>query len=128
LIPIAGAQEFFDGKAKALTGIEVVDDSTVRVSLREPLTIFPKFLAMPVAAIVPDGAGDDFGQKPIGTGPWKFVEWKHDDYLKFARNAGYFGGTPGADTLIARIIPEPSTSVAEFEAGNVDVLQVPESE
>jgi peptide/nickel transport system substrate-binding protein/oligopeptide transport system substrate-binding protein len=128
LLPIAGAQEFLDGKAKALAGVQVVDDSTVRVSLKDPLTIFPKFLAMPVAAIVPADAGADFGQKPVGTGPWKLVEWKHDDYLKFARNAGYYGGTPGADTLIARIIPEPSTAVAEFEAGNVDVLTVPESE
>jgi ABC-type transport system substrate-binding protein len=128
LDPITGAADFFSGKSKSLAGVQVVDDSTVRVALKDPLTIFPKFLAMPVASIVPAGAGADFGEKPVGTGPWKFVEWRHDDYIKFARNDGYYGGTPGADTLIARIIPEPSTSVAEFEAGNVDILQVPESE
>jgi peptide/nickel transport system substrate-binding protein/oligopeptide transport system substrate-binding protein len=83
---------------------------------------------MPVAAVVPENAGADFGQHPVGTGPWKFVEWKHDDYLKFARNPSYFGGAPAVDTLVARIIPEPSTAEAEFESGNVDVLQVPEGE
>jgi len=128
LQPIEGAPDFLAGKTKTLAGISAVDDSTVKVTLHEALTIFPKFLAMPVASIVPDSAGADFGQHPIGTGPWKFVEWKHDDYLKFAKNPTYWGGAPAIDTLIARIIPEPSTAEAEFESGNVDILQVPEGE
>jgi len=128
LMPIAGAAAFLDGKAKTLAGVAAVDDSTVRITLDQPLTIFPKFLAMPVASIVPESAGADFGQHPVGTGPWKFVEWKHDDYLKFARNPTYFAGPPAIDTLVARIIPEPSTAEAEFESGNVDLLQVPEAE
>jgi peptide/nickel transport system substrate-binding protein/oligopeptide transport system substrate-binding protein len=56
------------------------------------------------------------------------VEWRHDDYLRFARNPTYFGGPPAAESLMARIIPEPSTAVAEFESGAVDVLFIPESE
>ena len=83
---------------------------------------------MPVASIVPDSTPPDFGQHPVGTGPWKFVEWKHDDYLKFARNEKYWGGAPATDTLTARIIPEPSTAVAEFESGTVDILVIPQGE
>jgi peptide/nickel transport system substrate-binding protein/oligopeptide transport system substrate-binding protein len=128
LYPIRGAREFAEGKATSLAGVRAPDDSTVVVTLTEPLAIFPKLLAMPVAAIVPANVGPDFGQTPVGTGPWKFVEWKHDDYVKFARFEKYWGQQPGADTLIARIIPEPSTAVAEFENGTVDVLQVPEGE
>jgi peptide/nickel transport system substrate-binding protein/oligopeptide transport system substrate-binding protein len=127
-MPIQGAAAYVDGKAKSVAGLKVVDDSTVAITLDEPLAIFPKFLAMPVAAIVPAATPADFGQRPVGTGPWKFVEWHHDDYLKFARNAAYWGGAPTADTLVARIIPEPSTAVAEFESGNVDILVVPEAE
>jgi ABC-type transport system substrate-binding protein len=56
------------------------------------------------------------------------VEWKHDDYLLFAPNKAYWGGAPKADSLMARIIAEPSTAVAEFQSGNVDVLQVPQGE
>src|SRR5439155_13129548 len=93
-----------------------------------PLAIFTKLLAMPVAAIVPPGIAPNFGERPVGTGPWKLVDWKHDDYLLFARNPSYFGGAPKADSLRARIIAEPSTAVAEFESGNVDVLQIPASE
>ena len=128
LYPIRGARALAEGKATGLAGVRVIDDSTVAVTLAEPLAILPKLLAMPVASMVPARLGARFGEQPVGTGPWKLVEWKHDDYLKFARNPTYFGGTPGADTLVARIIPEPSTAVAEFESGTVDVLTVPEGE
>ena len=129
LYPIAGAKEFADGKGgKSISGLSAPNDTTVVIKLKEPFAIFPKLLAMPVAAIVPDSVPSNFGEHPIGTGPWKFVDWKHDDYLKFAKNPAYFDSPPKADTLIARIIAEPSTAVAEFETGNVDVLYVPEGE
>src|SRR5207344_85258 len=53
LFPIKGAREFNSGKAKTVSGITIRDDSTVVVTLAEPLAIFVKMLAMPVAAIVP---------------------------------------------------------------------------
>jgi len=95
------------------------------VQLESPLGIFPKLLAMPVAAIVPPNMSSD---KPVGTGPRKFVEWKHDDYLLFARNEQYWAGAPETDSLRARVIAEPSTAVAEFESGSVDVLLIPAGE
>jgi len=128
LYPIDGAKAYAEGKGRRIAGLSAPDDSTVVIRLSEPLAIFPKLLAMPVAAIVPDSVPSNFGEQPVGTGPWKFVEWRHDDYLKFAANPEYFDGPPKADSLMARIIPEPSTAVAEFESGNVDVLYVPEGE
>ena len=127
LYQIKGARAYADGKGKSL-GLEAPNDSTVVVTLESPLATFLKMLALPVASIVPDSAGTDFGQHPIGTGPWRLVEWKHDDYLKFAKNESYFDGAPKFDTLLARIIPEPTTAVAEFESGTVDVLYVPEDQ
>jgi ABC-type transport system substrate-binding protein len=128
LYPIVGAKEYAQGTGTRLDGVAIRDDSTVVVTLKEPNAIFPKLLAMPVGAIVPENAGTDLSDKPIGTGPWKLVEWKHDDYLLFARNAEYWGGPPKAESLRARIIAEPSTAVAEFESGNVSILRVPPSE
>ncbi|HEX2716682.1 MAG TPA: ABC transporter substrate-binding protein, partial [Gemmatimonadaceae bacterium] len=128
LYPIRGARDYADGKATSVAGLTVRDDSTVVVVLDEPMPIFPKLLAMPVAAIVPDSTPSNFGERPVGTGPWRFVEWRHDDYLKFARNDQYWGGAAQAESLMARIIPEPSTAVAEFESGNVDILEVPQAE
>jgi peptide/nickel transport system substrate-binding protein/oligopeptide transport system substrate-binding protein len=128
LYPIRGAKEFAAGTATAIQGLSIPDDSTVRITLTEPFAIFPKMLAMPATAIVPKYTPANFGEHPIGTGPWKFVAWHHDDYLLFARNERYHEGAPLADSLEARIIPEVSTAEAEFQGGNVDVLQVPAQE
>ncbi len=128
LYPIRGAKEFADGKVPTFDGVSAPNDSTLVVTLKEPFAIFPKLLAMPVASIAPDNVPANFGEAPIGTGPWKLAEWKHDDYLTFVPNKDYWGGAPKADTLKARIIAEPSTAVAEFESGNVDVLQIPQTD
>lgn len=125
LYPIKGARDFHTQKTKSITGLAVHDDSTIVVTLEEPLTAFLKLLAMPVASIVPREIPANFGERPIGTGPWRLIDWHHDDYLLFARNDHYFLGAPKAESLEARIIAEPSTSVAEFESGNVDVLEIP---
>ncbi|HEY9516638.1 MAG TPA: ABC transporter substrate-binding protein [Gemmatimonadaceae bacterium] len=128
LYPIAGARAFANGKATTIRGLSAPNDSTVRITLDTALAIFPKLLAMPVTFITPDSIPANFGQHPVGTGPWKFEQWKHDDYVLLSRNPDYWGGAPAVDSLMARIIPEKSTAVAEFESGNVDLLYVPEAE
>src|SRR6267154_2615281 len=125
LLPIAGAGDFADGRAPDVRGIEVLGDSAVAFTLTEPLAIFPKFLAMPVASGVPSSIPADFGQHPVGTGPWRFVAWEHDDYLRFAQNPNYWGGAPLGDSLTVRIIPEALTRAAEFQAGRISVVEVP---
>src|SRR6266511_364720 len=121
LYPIAGAQDYAAGRSDDVRGITVLGDSAVAFELSEPLAIFPKFLAMPVASIVSPAVPDHL----VGTGAWRFVAWQHDDYLLFARNPDYWGGAPAADTLVVRIIPEPLTRAAEFEAGRLSVIDVP---
>src|SRR3989449_118098 len=125
LYPIAGAAAYAAGRSSEVTGIGLLGDSAVAFDLAEPLAIFPKFLAMPVAAVVPAPPPADLGQRPVGSGPWRFVAWQHDDYLRFARNQDYWAGAPAADTLTVRIIPEPLTRAAEFEAGRLSVIEAP---
>ena len=125
LLPIAGAREYTDGKAQSISGITVPDDSTVVIRLTQPLNVFPELIAMPVAAIVPTPTPPGFDQQPIGTGPWKFVSWSHDDQIVLAKNPDYWGGAPKADTLRIRIIPEPLTQAAEYESGRLSVVEVP---
>ena len=125
LYPIRGARAYAAGNSKAMDGISIPDDSTVVLTLEEPLNVFPKLLAMPVAAIVPTPTPKDFDQRPIGSGPWKFVSWSHDDAILLARNQAYWGGSPKSDTLRIRIIPEPLTQAAEYEAGHLSVVEVP---
>lgn len=128
LLPIDGALAVADSGATRLRGLAVPDDSTLVFTLTEPLNIFPKLLAMPVAAIVPTPTAEDFGEAPIGSGPWRFVSWSHDDLLVFARNEAWWDGAPASDTLRVRIIPEPFTQAAEFESGRLSVVEIPAGE
>jgi len=125
LLPIAGASDFADGRARDVRGIEVLGDTAVAFTLTEPLAIFPTFLAMPVASVAPSPVPADFGQRPVGTGPWRFVAWEHDDYLRFVRNPSYWSGASLSESLTVRIIPEALTRAAEFLAGRISVVEVP---
>lgn len=125
LLPIAGAREYTAKEATAVRGIATPDDSTVVLTLTEPLNIFPKFLAMPATSIVPAGTPAGVNAPPVGSGPWRFIAWSHDDRLVLAKNADYWGGPPRSDTLIIRIVPEPLTQAAEYESGRLSVVEVP---
>jgi len=125
LYPIKGARAYSAAQSKEVAGISVKDDSTLVLSLEEPLNVFPKLLAMPVAAVVPTPTPPGFDQRPTGSGPWKFVSWSHDDAIVLTKNPGYWGGEPKADSLRIRIIPEPLTQAAEYEAGQLSVVEVP---
>ncbi|MCM3088634.1 ABC transporter substrate-binding protein [Bhargavaea ginsengi] len=64
---------------------------------------------------------DVFLEEPVGTGPYKFQEWKKDDRLTLVANEEYFGEAPKWDELVFRAIPEDSTRVSELMTGGVDV-------
>jgi peptide/nickel transport system substrate-binding protein len=67
-----------------------------------------------------------FGMNPVGTGPFKFTEYKPKVSVSFERNAAYWGGTPKLDQLVYRFISEPATQAAELQAGRLDVAnQIP---
>ncbi len=124
LFPIAGAREYANG-GPAPSGIAAPDDSTLVLTLDEPLNVFPKLLAMPVTAITPAPFPPDFANHPIGSGPWKFVSWAHDDAIMLARNDQYWGDKAASDSLRIRIIPEALTQAAEYESGQLSVVEIP---
>ncbi|MEP6572263.1 MAG: ABC transporter substrate-binding protein [Gemmatimonadota bacterium] len=125
LFPIAGAQAFAGGDTTSRVGIAAPDDSTLVITLAEPLNVFPKLLAMPVTAIVPVPVPVGFDQRPVGSGPWRFVSWSHDDAVVLARNLEYWGDVPRTDTLRIRIIPEALTQAAEYESGRLSIVEIP---
>ena len=113
--------------AKAnVEGTEIVDDSTIRVKTR---TIYPAFLdsfAQDVRIIPADYARqlgtDGFNLKPIGTGPYKFVEWVKDDHLTLVRNDEYWGAKPTIKEIVWKPIPDAATRVAALETGQSDLI------
>jgi len=129
---IEGAQDVIDGNAENATGIEVIDDYTLKITLSKPYAPFLKHLAMPSACIVPQSVaeehGEMFSEYAIGTGPFKIKEWKHDIHLEFEANLDYFEGRPHLDGVLYKIIPDELVRIAEFEAGNLDIASIPDAE
>lgn len=105
--------------------IEVVDDNTVKIVTRKPFGPLLSHLAHPGAAILNEkatiAAGDDYGQHPIGTGPYKFVEWVAGDNIKLESNKEYFRGIPSIKTLVFKTIPEASSRIIGLETGEIDI-------
>jgi peptide/nickel transport system substrate-binding protein/oligopeptide transport system substrate-binding protein len=130
--PVLGATDLIEGRTESCKGIEILDDHTIRIKLERPLSVFIGFLAMPNAYIVPreevERWGRDFSDHVIGTGPFTLEEWRHDEVLRLARNQQYFGDSAHVSAINYRVLPEEFSRIAEFEAGNIDIVEVPAAE
>ena len=93
LFPIKGAAAFNAGEAETVEGIEVIDESTLQVTLEAPTTTFLLGLTIATSWPVPPEAvaerGEDFGNRPVGAGPFYLAEWNKGSDLTLARNPGY---------------------------------------
>ena len=112
-----------------ITEIEVVDDYTVRFHTAydfgpedDPswLGTFSQEILEPTR--IATLSKEEFAEHPIGTGPFKFVEWVPNQRLVVEANLDYRLGPPRVEQVIWRPIPEASTRVAEFLAGSVDII------
>jgi len=115
----------------AIDKLVVVNPLTVDMYLKSPDPVLLTKLAGYGAMIVPpnyikEKGSAYFGANPVGTGPFKFTEYKPKVSVSFERNADYWGGAPKIDALVYRFIAEPAKQAAELQAGRVDVAnQVP---
>jgi len=109
--------------AGPITGATAVDKYTLNVKTSAPFPLVPIGLSM-TAEVVPPSAyanWDSFIQKPIGTGAFKFVEFRPNDHVVLEANSDYFGGRPKIDQLIIRYIPDAATRAAALKAGEVQM-------
>ena len=128
---VVGGPELFAGEAEELTGVRAVDDHTLEVTLKQPSNTFLQELAVPVTWVVPAEAvvagSPEWVDKPVGAGPFKFVEWTPNVRIVFEANDDFFLGRPQIDRLEYLIVPDASTALAQYEAGEVDIVAVPPS-
>ncbi|MBI1294104.1 hypothetical protein GC175_03985 [bacterium] len=114
-----------------LESIEVLGPYEVEIRTTAPEPAFLSKMSgtgcgiqAPIAGQEQAASGAEY--TPVGTGPFKFVEWVKDDSITLAANEEYWQGAPAIDTLIWRSIPEVSTRVANLLTEDVDlVVSVP---
>ena len=90
---------------------EAVDEHTVVITLKQPTSIFLNTLAS--VGIVPEHAySDDYGRNPIGSGPYKLVEWRPQEQLIFTANENYYGEQPAIENVTVVFMSEDAALAA----------------
>ncbi len=109
--------------------IIALDPSTVQIQLKAPYAPFISTLAATSFSIVSPAAvqlfGADFGNNPVGTGHFKFVQWERDDKITLAANNQHWAGRPALDRLIFRSIPNNTERLGELQQGNIHIMDLP---
>jgi peptide/nickel transport system substrate-binding protein len=127
---ILGAAAVKAGEADAVEGIEVIDEYTIAITTEEPNALFLNTIGgrfiMPehVLGEIPIAELGTSVQNsaPIGTGPYRLVEWSRDEAITFQAFDDYFGGRANITNYIWRIIPEATVHITELLNGQVDIV------
>jgi peptide/nickel transport system substrate-binding protein len=107
------------GLVDKISSIDAPDPLTVIFYAREPFyTFIGNLLAV---GIIPDGAGTEIVNQPVGTGPYKFVSYKEGSPVQLEANAAYWGGAPNIPRVHIKVVTDNSTRQAELMSGEVDL-------
>jgi len=108
---------------EVIEAIQVVDSTTLKFKTKKYDSNFLFNLARGDAVIVSRQALDQLKSAPVGTGPFKFAEWKRGDSVTMVKNPEYYRkGFPYLDKVTFKFIPDPSAQLAALRAGDVDVI------
>jgi peptide/nickel transport system substrate-binding protein len=116
------------GELLVVESTEILDTHRIQVNLREPFAPFlyalfdwSGFIVSPAAV---ESLGDEFGVKPVGTGPFQFAEYTPDQRVVVTRNANYWDPSrPQLDEIIYRPIPSDSSRLTELRSGSVQIAE-----
>jgi peptide/nickel transport system substrate-binding protein len=115
------------GNIRAIKEVRVIDAETVHIITDKPfplllerLVFFPIVNKKHIEAVGDQAFGTT---SPVGTGPWKFVEWKRDQVIRLEAFEQHWRGKPAFKYLNFRNIPEVATQVAEIKTGGVDLIR-----
>ena len=130
LAMVDGYSELSAGEADELKGVTCPDDDTLVVKLSQPYADFPYVCMHPALSPVPDCALEDFDTfffAPVGNGPFKMDgKWEDGQQINLVRFDDYsYGEKAKLDGIHFNIQKDVQTAYTEFQAGNLDVAQVP---
>jgi oligopeptide transport system substrate-binding protein len=113
-------------KAKAMSGVEVVDPTTLRVTLKAPFSQFPVTLGYTAFYPLPKAFSDDpkkFGTAPVGNGPFRMDgTWQHDRSITVRRYDDYAGDKAKATAATFKIYSDINTAYNDLLGGDLDIM------
>jgi oligopeptide transport system substrate-binding protein len=123
---IVGAADVAAGTAKEASGVKVVDERTLEITLDDNLPYFLAQLTYPVSFVVPTEAiaKDLTGwtETAFGTGPFKVKEWQHNQKLILEPNPNYWAGTPGVSEIELPFFQDSETAYQLYRTGGLDLM------
>ncbi len=116
---------------KYISSVKALSDYSVEFKLKEPFAPFLSLFVVDNMPMIPKHIydGSDYrtnpaNQNPIGTGPFKFKEWKKGSHIILTRNNDYWkNGKPYLDQIVFRVIPDAASRAVAFEKGDVQLLR-----
>ena len=123
---IVGAAEKLDGTAREISGVQVIDESTIEITIDAPKVYFLAKLTYPTAFVVDreniEREGENWTRKPNGTGPFKLVSYKIGQEIILERNPNFYRGPALLDKV--ELILSGGSSMAMYENGEIDITGV----
>ncbi len=104
-----------------IKSVDVVDPATVKVTLTQPTGDFLYNMGWGDSVIVSPKTAATDATNPVGTGPFKFVDWVKGDHIDLAKNPDYWGTPAKLDKVTFKFISDPSAATSAILAGDVDV-------
>jgi oligopeptide transport system substrate-binding protein len=130
LTPIVGYADEQAGHAPGLSGVRVVSPTELEIAVDPTQGDMLARLAHVATGIVSRDSVEQGGQNwgtthANGTGPYRVTEWSLRNQIVLEANPAYFGGAPKIQRLQFEIVPDPTVDVEKYEAGELDIVQVP---
>lgn len=126
---ILGAAEKRAGEADEVVGVQIIDDYTISITTTEPNALMLNTIAQRYilpSHLLADVPVADLGSSaqatnPVGSGPYRLVEWRVDEALVFAAFEDYYGEVANISNYIWKVVPEVATHYTELVTGAADV-------
>jgi ABC-type transport system substrate-binding protein len=134
LAPVEGFEDAKAGRASELRGVRVVSPSEVEIRVDRPaegdLLVRLAHVSSGIVAreSIEKGGATWSSTQANGTGPFRLADWTLRQRITLAAHPGYFGGAPKVGRVVFEIVPEPAVGVQKYEAGELDIVQVPASD
>lgn len=108
---------------RGIESIECPDKYTIKVKLKKPNSLFLFNLARGDSIIISEDAPENLESRPVGTGPFEFVEWRRGSFVRLKKFDSYYReGLPYLDEVEFEFVSSPSAQIASLRAGDVDAI------
>ena len=121
---------YYESLYEPISKVEAASPSTVVITTKEPMPALKADLAIFTAGIVPDHYGGvsekEFGQHPIGTGPFQFKSWVHGESVALSRNPHYWrAGEPLLNGVVFQVVPDDNSRISQLQGGASNMIMKP---